>query len=305
MQGAILLTDYDWYDFLRAQDGLSEVNFWRPSPRRGFRAPEYSPLIFKLKSPHQAICGFGYLARYSRLPIWLAWEVFEEANGCANLQEMEAKLQNIRQRIGYQSERGVDRIGCILAIETTFFSPEDWVRPPADWSPSIQSDKRYDLTTGEGLRVWSECLERANRTQQMVAEPRARYGSPATITPRLGQGTFRVAVSEAYGWGCAVSEEHSLPALDAAHIRAFDSGGPNEVRNGLLLRADIHRLFDRGYVTVNAELELEVSSRLRDDFENGRSYYPFHGQRIHVPRQPDLRPSPEFLEWHNNNRYLG
>ena len=74
MQGAILPTDYDWYEFLRSRDRLTEVNFWRPSPRRGFRAVEFSPLIFKLKAPHHAICGFGIFARYNPLPVWLAWD---------------------------------------------------------------------------------------------------------------------------------------------------------------------------------------------------------------------------------------
>ena len=138
-----------------------------------------------------------------------------------------------------------------------------------------------------------------------MAEPRSRYGTATTIIPRLGQGTFRVAVLEAYDWGCAVSAEHSLPALDAAHIKSFESDGPNEVSNGLLLRADIHRLFDKGYLTVNAGFELEVSGRLREDFANGRSYYPYHGQKIRVPSRPELRPSTEYLEWHNNHRYLG
>ncbi len=193
----------------------------------------------------------------------------------------------------------------VSRLSIQFFAPEDWVQQPSDWHPNIQSDKRYDLTTGEGLRVWSDCLERAGSTAGMIAEPRSRYGSEITVTPRLGQGTFRVAVLEAYDWGCAISEEHSLPALDAAHIRSFDSDGPNEVNNGLLLRADIHRLFDRGYITVNSNLEMEVSGRLREEFSNGRSYYPFHGQKIHVPRRPELRPANEFLEWHNNNRYLG
>jgi putative restriction endonuclease len=82
------------------------------------------------------------------------------------------------------------------------------------------------------------------------APTRERYGTPQLVAPRLGQGAFRVAVIEAYGRACAVTGEHSLPALDAAHIRSYDQEGPHEVRNGILLRADLHRLFDKGYLTV-------------------------------------------------------
>lgn len=303
LQGAILPTDYDWYENLNAQDGLSEVNFWRPSDRRGFRAPELSPFLFKLKAPYNAICGFGYFKQYTRLPIWLAWDAFERANGCGSLQELVDRI--VKLRPFPSPDESTIRIGCIQIVNPIFFAREDWIQQPFDWPPNIQSDKRYDLTLGEGLRVWLECLDRAGPISRLMAEPRSRYGAETIITPRLGQGTFRVAVSEAYDWGCAISEEHSLPALDAAHIKSFDSDGPNEVSNGLLLRADIHRLFDRGYVTVNSNLEMEVSGRLREDFSNGRSYYPFHGQKIYVPRRSELRPASEFLEWHNSNRYLG
>jgi len=220
------------------------------------------------------------------------WECFELANGFANLAEMQLRL-------------GMDRIGCILIVEPTFFAPQDWIEQPSDWLGPVRSDKRYDLTSGEGLRVWESCLERARVAPEPGSATTGRYGTPILVTPRLGQGTFRVAVSEAYEWGCAVSEEHSVPALDAAHIRPVSDEGPYSVTNGLLLRADIHRLFDLGYMTVTPDLHVEVSGRLREEFANGRSYYPYHGRQLRIPRRLEDRPSTEFLRWHNENRYLG
>ena len=291
-QGTVAVTDHDWFEYLRTESDRSEVNFGHPSPRRGFRAPEFSPFFFKLRAPHNAICGFGYFARYTRLPVWLAWDCFEFANGFASLADMQARL-------------GTERIGCILIVQPTFFAPGDWIDQPRDWLGPIQSDKRYDLTSGEGRRIWESCLDRAQRGALTIGESRPRYGASLLGTPRLGQGTFRVAVSEAYGWGCAVSGEHSVPALDAAHIRPVVDDGPYSVNNGLLLRADIHRLFDQGYLTVTEDLRVEVSARLREDYENGRSYYPFHGQQVLAPRRSVDRPSAEFLRWHNETRYKG
>ena len=74
----------------------------------------------------------------------------------------------------------------------------------------------------------------------------ARFGRPALIQPRLGQGAFRVAVTDAYERRCALTRERTLPIPDAAHIRAYAAGGGHEIPNGLLLRTDIHRLFDLG-----------------------------------------------------------
>lgn len=132
-----------------------------------------------------------------------------------------------------------------------------------------------------------------------------RYGTPQLVAPRLGQGTFRVAVTDAYGRACTVTGEHSLPALEAAHIRSYAKEGPHEVRNGLLLRADLHRLFDLGYVTVSQHLRLEVSDRLREDYSNGRSYYPLRGQALESPIRAEDRPAAEFLRWHNEQVYRG
>lgn len=78
-----------------------------------------------------------------------------------------------------------------------------------------------------------------------------------------------------------------------------------EVENGLLLRTDIHRLFDQGYVTVTPEHRFEVSRRLREDDSNGRTYYAMHGKQLRVPSRAVGRPSQSLLSWHNENVFLG
>jgi putative restriction endonuclease len=314
VQGTIAITDYGWYERLRDQPGLEEVNFWKPSATRTFQAEQFSPFLFKLRAPRNAICGFAFFARYSRLPDWLAWECFQIGNGCASLAEMRARVSTIRERIRYRGGQSASVIGCVLLVQPVFFPPERWVQAPRDWPVRTQVDKKYDLSRDEGARIWAECravaseLSEAEREQPAasVAENgAARYGTPFLIAPRLGQGTFRIAVTEAYGKGCAITEEHSLPALEAGHIRPFASGGPNEVCNGLLLRADLHRLFDQGYMTVTPQLTLEVSKRLREDYANGRTYYPLHGRPLRQPLREADRPTSAYLEWHNNSIYLG
>ena len=139
----------------------------------------------------------------------------------------------------------------------------------------------------------------------MVAESAARYGEPHLVEPRLGQGAFRVMVTDVYGRRCAVTRERTLPALDAAHIRPFVTGGAHTASNGLLLRRDIHSLFDAGYVTVTPTFDFEVSRSIREEFENGRDYYALHGTRIEVPRRRDQRPDHDALTWHNENIFRG
>jgi putative restriction endonuclease len=159
--------------------------------------------------------------------------------------------------------------------------------------------------------LWEACLERTSLpaatgpVESIVGEPARRFGEPRLVAPRLGQGTFRVAVTDAYGRACAVTGEHSLPVLEAAHIRSYSAEGPHDVRNGILLRADLHRLFDQGYVTVSPSHRLEISGRLRQDYGNGRSYEPFQGQPVKLPLREIEKPSTDFLRWHNERVFLG
>ena len=100
------------------------------------------------------------------------------------------------------------------------------------------------------------------------------------------------------------------PRTDAAGPRcrahpSLQRRGIHEARNGLLLRRDIHGLFDSGYVTVTPELHFEVSGQVREEFENGRDYYALHGKQIIVPRKVVDRPSAEELSWHNERIYRG
>jgi putative restriction endonuclease len=108
-------------------------------------------------------------------------------------------------------------------------------------------------------------------------------------------------VTGAYGGACAVSREHSLPVLEAAHIQPYGSEGAHDVANGLLLRADIHRLFDAGYVTVTPDHRFVVSRRLAQEWENGKAYYAMDGRSIALPARVTDHPDPELLRWHNEN----
>ena len=174
------------------------------------------------------------------------------------------------------------------------------------------SGKGYDTAAGEGKRIWNECIERAELlslpapTMSVVSDIReaARYGRDRLVRPRLGQGTFRYVVENAYQ-KCAVTGEHSLPALEAAHIFPYADGGPHDVRNGLLLRADIHKLHDRGYVTVTPDYAFRVSPELDESFHNGKIYYDLNGSSILLPKSEEDWPSREFLDYHSKEVFRG
>ena len=234
-------------------------------------------------------------------------------NGAISYSAMRQRLLHYRRIPDTPNEDF--RVGCIVLTQPFFLGDSMWFHAP-EWSPSIVRGKAsgYELDKEAGRSIW-QSLQNAwliqrvtdlSQEAQRIAEESARYGKEATFRPRLGQGSFRVLVTDAYQRSCAISEEHSLPALEASHIKPYNENGPHAVHNGLLLRSDLHRLFDRGYITVTADYRIEVSRRLKDEFKNGKSYYPFHGQPLsHFPANRQDHPDKDLLLWHNEHVYKG
>lgn len=308
MKAYIGITDGDWYAFLAARRAVvDEVNFWQPGGNRVFRTLNPGELfLFKLHSPNHFIVGGGVFAHSSILPVSLAWDTFGEKNGATSLEEMRRRVSRYRRVPADPFEDY--RVGCILLTQPFFFPREDWIKAPHDWGMPTVQGASYDLSAGEGKRIWEEVLVRVPLALSggptpsqpaVVAEP--RFGSPTMVSPRLGQGTFRVVVIDAYERRCTVTGERTLPVLEAAHIRPYGQEGPHDPRNGLLLRSDLHTLFDRGYVTVSPDRRVRVSRRTRDEFENGRDYYGLHDRPIRPPVRADLAPGADFLEWHGRH----
>lgn len=309
MKAYIGVTDNDWFSFLAQQPGIDEVNFWQPGGSRDFRTLQPGePFLFKLHSPQHYIAGGGFFAHSTILPISLAWEAFGIKNGASSFSDMKRLVERRRGTHSHEDYK----IGCIVLTQPFFFQPKDWIPVPSDFSLNIVQGKTYRLEQGEGRALWDRVKEVLAAQKPLYEErngtaelPINRYGEPTLISPRLGQGAFRVLVTDVYERRCAVTREKTLPALEAAHIKPFRLNGPHSVCNGLLLRSDIHRLFDSGYVTITPDHRFEVSRRLKEDFDNGEQYRVFHGKNIWVPSSSLFKPSTEFLNWHNDQVYKG
>lgn len=305
------VTDTDWYNFL---SGIrpDEVNFWQPRGRQAFRVLETNDLfLFKLHSPLNYIAGGGFFVRHSFLPVSLAWEAFENKNGAPGFLSFSNAIYKYRKS-NYRSEPD-PVIGCIILSSPFFFDRSEWIPVPEDWNLNIVKGKSYDTGSLTGRRLYHQVWERLGRilpsgnTDCKVSKEiqSDRYGPGQIIHPRIGQGTFKVLVTEAYHRRCAITGEKTLPVLEAAHIKPYSKEGPHSTSNGLLLRKDLHALFDRGYVTIDEGLNIEVSKRIKEDFGNGREYYTFHGKKlVVVPDNVRERPSQEFLRWHNENVFM-
>ena len=300
------VTDEDWFTRL-SQLRLDEVNFWQPSGSRAFRALQPGELfLFKLHSPKNVIVGGGHFVRYSALPASLAWDAFGEKNGVRSFDDLLTRVRRYRREDG-----ALDPVlGCNVLAEP-FIQNADWISVPQSWAPNIVQGKTYDTASAEGGALWGKVqLALAGRRPEQqpqfieTGSDQSRFGADYLTRGRLGQGAFRVLVTDAYERRCAVTGEKTLPVLEAAHIKPYALNGPHQVSNGILLRSDLHKLFDLGYVTVTSDLRVEVSPKLKSEWQNGREYYAHHGAplRFH-PTDSNNCPGAEFLRWHNENRF--
>lgn len=299
----VAVTDYDWFSLLKTRSPV-EINFWQPNSNRRFRALQEGELfLFKLHSPHNYIVGGGIFARQLIVPLSLTWDAFEQNNGVRNIAEFRDRIK--RYRSNEKNDHSDPLISSLILVSPFFLEEDQWIPVPSNWSPNIVSGKVYSTDDFEGYRIF-QSVERHFQSIHEQGESMDRYGNPTLIKPRLGQASFRLLVTEAYHRRCSITGEKTLPVLDAAHIKPYSQAGLHVISNGLLLRKDLHTLFDRGYITVNQDYRIEVSRYIKEEYGNGKEYYSYHGKPLAiVPDNSFDKPSREFLDWHNNHVYIG
>jgi len=293
----VAVTDPDWLRTLAAT-GPTEVNFWQPRPT-SVRQPEGTPWIFKVRGTDR-IAGFGFFSYWTVMPLAVAWETFGTANGVRGYGEMVQRVESLRH-----SQSPDDRVGCVVLSDVMLLDRAEWIGAPADWKPNIVRGAGYDLSVGEGARIWNQlrALTATAPAGSQVLSVTGGVGPPALVAHRRGQGAFRLMVMDAYERRCAITGERTLPALEAAHIRPFSEHQRHEVRNGILMRSDLHRLYDLGLVTVRPDFSFHVSRTIERDYANGKIYYALDGNTISTPSRLEAKPDSDALAWHSTQRF--
>jgi putative restriction endonuclease len=228
-----------------------------------------------------------------------AWELLGPGNGAVTLADLRSQISRYHP-IGAGED---PEIGCIFIRDPRFF-PADPAAPPPGFVASIVQGKGYNLQDSTLGNYFAELLQRliGAAVEVDLSEPWHRpgpvFGDPRLAPYRLGQQAFKAVVLDAYHRRCAITGTHIPPVLQAAHVRPVAEGGQHRLDNGLLLRSDVHTMFDRGYLGVDTRYRLAVSPRLREEFGNGDQFYAKAGQVIELPARRADRPHREFLEWH-------
>jgi hypothetical protein len=195
-----------------------------------------------------------------------------------------------------------------LRDEKKFDGP---LRPPdADLAATITLDRsRQGQTVAIGTSAFGEttiAAESEPRIAEMASERAVeplsddpevqieRAHRLAKVLARPEQVQFRTQLLVAYDSTCAISGCDVPEALDAAHIQPFYEGGPDTLENGLLLRADLHSLFDRNLIAIDHErMVVIISPSLRES-----EYKDLEGREFQLPSSPAVQPSSTRLHAH-------
>lgn len=288
-------TDPDWYRFLSNHTELDEINFWRPGVK-SMNMTKGTPWLFLIRGTNE-IWGCAYFSTFDYRPIGLAWDTFGLANG---FDDFTTFLRKIAKLSGL-AENAVGDIGCAVLSNPEYFdTPIDYGQFGRVYGPITS----FDARSPEGGRLRAELVQSQRRGGVSPLIP-SGLGKAVLVVPRLGQATFRIELEKQYQMRCAITGERTRPVLDAAHIKPYSIVKEHSLSNGLLLRKDIHKLFDDGYVTVTPDRRFRVSKAIREEFENGRDYYALNGTQVRETISVDARPAEEYLEWHAAMRFKG
>lgn len=112
---------------------------------------------------------------------------------------------------------------------------------------------------------------------------------------RIGQDAFRKRQLERFGIRCAITGPHPAAALDAAHLYAYSTTSHHDLHGGLLLRKDLHALFDRGLLTIDSK---SWTVELHQSIRSFPQLHGFHGTKLQLTAE--LLPNPAYVEAHRN-----
>lgn len=125
----------------------------------------------------------------------------------------------------------------------------------------------------DGIRASSTADDPPTYSPTGVEDNRER--TLREITMRQGQGAFRSGLLTAYEGRCAISGSSVKQVLEAAHITPYLGPETNHISNGLLLRSDLHTLWDRGLIYLCEDLKLQLKPSLETS-----EYFDLAGEKI-------------------------
>ena len=158
-----------------------------------------------------------------------------------------------------------------------------------------QPNPDYSSINQSSVMPYNNQSSLANLGREQEKELSKKIKKPpktATVKIREGQATFREQVLQIYDSKCCISDCAITEVLEAAHIYEWSISKDNKPTNGICLRVDLHKLFDKGLVSISDSFVVSVDQSLE-----GSEYWPFNGCKISLPLQEIDWPKKSNLRW--------
>lgn len=181
-----------------------------------------------------------------------------------------------------EAGRCVDAVAKLTKTLTSLGWDGPWLKPYKDAARKLKATSQADGQSSNTPLATCVSPEQVEVLRKRLAE----------LTARDRQDSFRSELLVAYGGRCAITGYSGDSALEAAHIRPFSGPSSSTLKNGLLLRADVHRLYDRHLIAINPKTRRIHLSKLLQESE----FYDLHNCKLRLPKFKEQHPAANALQ---------
>ena len=299
----------DWYQVIKSNfisSGSSITNCWYTKEEESslsqddFLPPSSTLSLFLVEEgDKQYIVGGGFFLKKVSLDLTNCWYNFGVRSGYIAYQ---AFLKRAK-------ECGADEnsmLNCYLCNGTFIFIKNNLIHIPQEFHLDFEHKSRYLLSAEEPLGLYLQKIALERRLPQI--EPGCYdstwpgiYNKASVHNNAQDEAKFKARMFDIYNYRCAITGCTFLATLSVATIKNFFDDRYFQPNNALLLRCDLQRLFNLGFITCyyDGEDTIRVRASKRLLLNKDSTYDNLDGQKIFVPKEPVLRPNKEYLEWHN------
>lgn len=260
------------------------INFWTPT---GWEPKKINPgdmFYLFLKSPYRKVGGYARYVYSFQLTVRDAWNKFGQANGASDINMMLEQLSSIR---GSRIDENTI-IGCIMLQDPVFLPDNEFFDSMEIGVEIKQAMQKFKYIKGAEIIRQEYTIDKID--DYILNEEATVEYTLSAHKRRIGQSTFREKLLELYR-KCAVTREDYPLVLEAAHIDPYIGESSNYPQNGLILRSDVHKLFDANLLAIDTNYHVKLSNILA-----GTSYERFENEPIVLPENKNFYPSEDALK---------
>ena len=213
-------------------------------------------------------------------------------NGCESKEELRRKITLYLEKNSKQNlkEEGDDyKIGCIVLSNCEFWENGEYLNIE-DFNLSFPKEVVKLKYFDEDDLIKNSLSLPEKKDFELVSAVRERFEN-VTTTKRDGQARFKRRMLEIYSNKCCISGEEIPELLDAAHIQPYINNSSNHIQNGLLLRKDLHTLFDNGLLSISQNYTISLSPLIKSKY-----YLDFKEKSLSLPANNRDYPSKQALK---------